>query len=296
MADILLTHSNHLYNDRKQVRKMQPYPPLQTLLAAACLRRAGVSRGAVRLHARTARGGVRAGAGAPSAAPGGRVRGQFQLPDQDVPAAQSRAGLLDGAHRAPGRSAGHRQRLRRHRPRRRVSGGRLRLRAGRRSGRGHRGSRAGCCWMAPAAGDSESRGLAFLDPRSGASAPHSAPRADRRPGFAAHAGLGPDRCRAVPRGVDIGARLFLAEHGIQPRLPVPLQLVRQADLGRHLPLPLGAPGGRRRCSKSRRASRPTTSGSPTTSSLSRSSGPTSSPKRWKRSARRFRSRCNRAAT
>jgi hypothetical protein len=41
MADILLTHSNHLFNDRKQARKMQPYPPLQTLLAAACLRREG---------------------------------------------------------------------------------------------------------------------------------------------------------------------------------------------------------------------------------------------------------------
>jgi anaerobic magnesium-protoporphyrin IX monomethyl ester cyclase len=41
MVDILLTHSNHIYNDRKQVRKMQPYPPLQTLLAAACLRREG---------------------------------------------------------------------------------------------------------------------------------------------------------------------------------------------------------------------------------------------------------------
>ncbi len=43
MADILLTHSNHLYYDRKQVRKMQPYPPLQTLVAAACLRRQGYS-------------------------------------------------------------------------------------------------------------------------------------------------------------------------------------------------------------------------------------------------------------
>jgi radical SAM superfamily enzyme YgiQ (UPF0313 family) len=42
MADILLTHGNHLLFDRKQVRKMQPYPPLQTLLAAACLRRAGL--------------------------------------------------------------------------------------------------------------------------------------------------------------------------------------------------------------------------------------------------------------
>ncbi|HEY2844165.1 MAG TPA: radical SAM protein [Bryobacteraceae bacterium] len=38
---ILLTHANHLYADRKQVRKMQPYPPLQTLIAAALLRRDG---------------------------------------------------------------------------------------------------------------------------------------------------------------------------------------------------------------------------------------------------------------
>jgi radical SAM superfamily enzyme YgiQ (UPF0313 family) len=41
MVDVLLTHSNHLPYDRKQVRKMQPYPPLQTLLAASCLRREG---------------------------------------------------------------------------------------------------------------------------------------------------------------------------------------------------------------------------------------------------------------
>ena len=38
---ILLTHANHLYSDRKQVRKMQPYPPLQTLTAAALLRKEG---------------------------------------------------------------------------------------------------------------------------------------------------------------------------------------------------------------------------------------------------------------
>lgn len=38
---ILLTHANHLYSDRKQVRKMQPYPPLQTLIASAALREAG---------------------------------------------------------------------------------------------------------------------------------------------------------------------------------------------------------------------------------------------------------------
>lgn len=43
MVDVLLTHSYHLYYDRKQVRKMQPYPPLGTLYAAALLRSAGIS-------------------------------------------------------------------------------------------------------------------------------------------------------------------------------------------------------------------------------------------------------------
>ncbi len=41
MAEILLTHCNHLYHDRKQVRKMRPYPPLQTMMAAALLRQEG---------------------------------------------------------------------------------------------------------------------------------------------------------------------------------------------------------------------------------------------------------------
>ena len=40
--DVLLTHSNHLFYDAKQVQKMQPYPPLQTLLAAAHLRQSGM--------------------------------------------------------------------------------------------------------------------------------------------------------------------------------------------------------------------------------------------------------------
>ncbi|HYZ83841.1 MAG TPA: radical SAM protein [Bryobacteraceae bacterium] len=42
MADILLTHSNHVFFDRKQTEKMQPYPPLQTMLAAAVLRQHGI--------------------------------------------------------------------------------------------------------------------------------------------------------------------------------------------------------------------------------------------------------------
>src|SRR4030088_1236991 len=43
MTEILLTHSNHLPNDPKQLRKMQPYPPLGTLYAATALRAAGFS-------------------------------------------------------------------------------------------------------------------------------------------------------------------------------------------------------------------------------------------------------------
>jgi anaerobic magnesium-protoporphyrin IX monomethyl ester cyclase len=43
VADVLLTHSYHLYYDRKQMRKMQPYTPLGTLYAAALLRHAGLS-------------------------------------------------------------------------------------------------------------------------------------------------------------------------------------------------------------------------------------------------------------
>src|SRR6202050_5988108 len=43
VADVLLTHSYHLFYDRKQTRKAQPYPPLGTLYAAAMLRSLGVS-------------------------------------------------------------------------------------------------------------------------------------------------------------------------------------------------------------------------------------------------------------
>src|SRR5215813_1852062 len=43
VVDVLLTHSYHLFFDRKQVRKMQPYPPLGTLYAAGLLRDRGIS-------------------------------------------------------------------------------------------------------------------------------------------------------------------------------------------------------------------------------------------------------------
>ena len=41
-AAVLLTHSYHLPYDVKQVRKMQPYPPIGTLYAAASLRAKGI--------------------------------------------------------------------------------------------------------------------------------------------------------------------------------------------------------------------------------------------------------------
>ena len=43
MADILLAHSYHLAYDPKQLRKMQPYPPLGTLYAATALREHHIS-------------------------------------------------------------------------------------------------------------------------------------------------------------------------------------------------------------------------------------------------------------
>ena len=43
MADVLLTHSYHLAYDRKQMRKMEAYPPLGTLYAAGLLRQQGIS-------------------------------------------------------------------------------------------------------------------------------------------------------------------------------------------------------------------------------------------------------------
>jgi anaerobic magnesium-protoporphyrin IX monomethyl ester cyclase len=43
VVDVLLTHSYHLFYDPKQIRKMQPYPPLGTLYAAALLRQHGFS-------------------------------------------------------------------------------------------------------------------------------------------------------------------------------------------------------------------------------------------------------------
>ena len=142
MADVLLTHSNHLYYDRKQVRKMQPYPPLQTLLAAACLRREGYE---VALFdpalAAPEQGFEQALA---------RHRPRLVAVCEDNFNFLTKMCLLRNRElagwmarrRAQCRRAGDRQRLRRLRPRCRIPGSRLLLRAGRRSGGEHRRSSA----------------------------------------------------------------------------------------------------------------------------------------------------------
>ncbi len=75
--------------------------------------------------------------------------------------------------------------------------------------------------------------------------PHRAAARDRRPRRPALPGLGPRRRRALPGDLARPARLLLDEHGDHARLPVPLQLVRQADLGPALPRPLAGERGRR---------------------------------------------------
>ena len=99
MIDVLLAHSNHVFNDRKQIQKMQPYPPLQTLLAASVLRRAGFTVASVRRHARSPGRDVPGPIGETSTAPGRGLRGRFQLSEQDVPHPQSGGLVLDGPNR-----------------------------------------------------------------------------------------------------------------------------------------------------------------------------------------------------
>ena len=95
MTDILFGQSYYLRFDPKLWEAMQPYPPLGTLYAAAYLRAARLRRGPVRRHAGRVRGRVGGGAGRAPAALRRPVRGQLQLPEQDVPAAHARGGLRD---------------------------------------------------------------------------------------------------------------------------------------------------------------------------------------------------------
>ena len=90
-----LGQSYYLRFDPKLWAQMQPYPPLGTLYAAAHAARARLRGGALRRDAGRVRGGVGGGARPRAAALRRPLRGQLQLPVQDVPAAHARGRLHD---------------------------------------------------------------------------------------------------------------------------------------------------------------------------------------------------------
>ncbi len=95
MADILLAHSYHLPYDPKQVRKMQPYPPLGTLYAAAALREHGFSAAVFDPMLQDPVTGFLEMLRQEKPAVRCDLRGRFQLSFQDVPYPDARAGLAD---------------------------------------------------------------------------------------------------------------------------------------------------------------------------------------------------------
>ena len=272
---------------------MQPYPPLQTLIAAACLRADGFEVALFDSTFEPPEEGFRKALATTPASAGRHLRGQFQLPDQDVPHPQSRAGLLH----VPGRTGSGRARggeqLRCLRPRLRLS----------RAWGGFRSAgRSGVDLARPCPGVAAREVASEVHRRAGVSRPRAqsarqpATRIDGRSRSSFFSSVGPGGCERVSRGMEARARIFFAEHGFQPRLPVPVQLVREADLWEQLSRPLARSWWRRKCIASRLRCSRTTSGSPTTFSRCPDAGRGSSPKRWKRSTRAFRSRCNPAAT
>lgn len=109
MPGVLPTHSNHLFADRKQVEKMQPYPPLQTLIAAAVLKEQGIPTGLFDPALVAPEEGFEAALDRPQAGSRGGVRRRLQFPFQDVSREKSRAGVSNvrvvAAARNPGGGA-----------------------------------------------------------------------------------------------------------------------------------------------------------------------------------------------
>jgi site-specific DNA-cytosine methylase len=174
MVDVLLTHSNHLYNDPKQVRKMQPYPPLQTLVVAACLRARRILRRAVRFTFEEPEAGFARALEAHRPRMVAVCEGQFQLPDQDVPASQSRVGLLDGGDCAQGKCPCNCERRRCHRSRGRLSACRFHVRV--KGEVEHAIVEAARLELEKAGAPEQIRGIAYLDPCT-SELKHTPPRA-----------------------------------------------------------------------------------------------------------------------
>ena len=219
---------------------MQPYPPLGTLYAAALPARARATTSAL-FDAMLAESEAEwdAALDARAAAVRGALRGQLQLPLEDVPAADARGRVPRcSAWRARAAARVIVVRLRRHRPRRRATSTHGADYVHRRRGRGDarrapRRADAG----GPRRARARSPAWRFRDAARRRRS-HRRARPDIKDLDALPVpGLGPGRRRALPAASGAAPRLLLDEHGHDPRLPVPLQLVRQADLGPALQRP-----------------------------------------------------------
>ncbi len=107
-TDVLFGQAYFLRFDPKLWEARQPYAPLGALYAAAVRPGARLRGRAVRRDARRVGGRVGRRARSPSSARRGHLRGQLQLPEQDVPAAHARrrrSTMIDAA-----RDARHRRR------------------------------------------------------------------------------------------------------------------------------------------------------------------------------------------
>ena len=86
MVDVLLAHSYFLLLDPKQHAKMRPYPPLNTLHAAAVLRNRGLEVAVFDAMLADDENDFRKALAEHQPKIVVSVRGQLQLPLQDVPA------------------------------------------------------------------------------------------------------------------------------------------------------------------------------------------------------------------
>ena len=173
------------------------------------------------------------------------VRGQLQLPVEDVPHPHARGRHHDDRHgprrRLPGR--GHAVPTSPTTPRCTSRPAPRRACSARASTPCARWSRAGSA-PDPHQSLADIAGVATLARRRRCVTNGRRP-IERHPDVFGLPGPRPGRHRGLPRRVAAGARPVLAEHGVHPRLPVLVQLVRQAHLGPALLDALGRRGGRR---------------------------------------------------
>ena len=229
--DVLFGQAYFLRFDPKLWEAQQPYAPLGALYAAACVRAARLL--AWRCSTRCWRDRKPSGprARSPSPALRGDLRRQLQLPEQDVPAAHAPGGADDDRRRAQSRR--HRSSSPARTPaiiRRLYLDAAPTLVVDRRR-RGHARSKL----LDTLSGRSDrpltrrSPGCACATP-DGQLVQHAGRRDHPRSRRAAAPGLGSRRRRALPADLAGASRLLLDEPRDDARLPVSLQLVREADL------------------------------------------------------------------